>query len=62
MIFILAELSNGWFLTYLYWITFNLAEFFYWNVAELSILLYMDDFYLTWTLYWMIFISLMDYL
>jgi len=26
------------------------------NVAELPIPLYMDDFYLTWMLYWMIFI------
>jgi len=26
------------------------------NVAELPILLYMDDFYLTWTFYYMIFI------
>jgi len=26
------------------------------NVAELPILLYMDDFYITWMLYWMILI------
>jgi len=26
------------------------------NVGELPMLLYMDDFYLTWMLYWMIFI------